>query len=129
MTVPAASRQSVAVSRMLYSIVGALVPVLGAAEEPARPPGRSDRRAAWAAAINAGFDAPPRSPSPVAGRCDSPLADELSEPLAAGLEVAELVKARAGRREQHDLPGLGGRAGGGHRGLEIPTGAPRHPGR
>ena len=37
-----------------------------------------------------------------------------AEGVAPLFKVPELVEGRAGRREQHDVPGLCGRAGGGH---------------
>src|SRR2546428_12882568 len=101
MIAPAASRHSVAVSRMLYSRG-----CLGAARAA---PGR-------------------RRPRGISG-LDSTSAHELLEAPPAFFEVGELVEARAGGREQDDVAGHRRRPGGGHRVLEVaPAPSPYHRG-
>src|ERR671931_80975 len=53
---------------------------------------------------------------------------QAAELLAAALEVVELVIARAGGREEHDLARFGRRRGGAHRRREVAAPLVRHPG-
>src|SRR5204863_196870 len=52
-------------------------------------------------------------------RAEASLARELAEALAASFEVAELVEARAGRREQHHLTWARSLPAGVHRAIEL----------
>src|ERR1700729_3194642 len=98
MTAPKASRQRVAVSRMLYSSDCARLALVDAARGArlARDFGVAavfERRPA--ADIRALFDASPRKP------LQAP--DQLAEALPTGFKVGELVEAGAAGREQHHL--------------------------
>ena len=59
---------------------------------------------------------------------DSFTRDEGAKAVAALLVVAELVVRGAGRREQHHLAGLGGRAGGRDGALEVAAAVQRDAG-
>src|SRR5205807_6622343 len=114
MTAPAASRHSVAVSRMRCSSgwVGARPvrrPDLCEPGGPSRPGG---------VGICARLRHAPRKACRRSARVLA-IRDELAEALAALLEVAELVIAGAGRRQQHDLPPAGQAPGDADRAFEV----------
>src|SRR5207237_9758356 len=83
----------------------------------------------FASAPRAPGDASRRPGSDAAGCSPRRLpAHQLAKPLAARLEVAELVKARARGREQHDLSRCRGSRCAGEGALEIAVHLHRHAG-
>src|SRR5437763_454265 len=68
----------------------------------------------------------PRLQLPLPHSCQ--VLHEAAELLAAALEVLELVVARAGRREEHDLAGLGRGSGTAHGRREVAAPLVRHRG-
>src|SRR4249919_3333047 len=115
MTAPKATRQSTAVRRTSSSIGRVRVRVARWAGA-----GAAEARAA-ARAIGCPFAV--ERPTPPGARIACSAGERRHERLevrAALLEAARvLIEARAGRRQQHHLTGLGGGSSGGHGALEV----------